>query len=149
MPLIEELAAEHERLTDLAAQVRRAVRDDDAGRARDRFGELVVLLMVHTAAEEAGVYAALRAVGELGDQVDALLADHASARQSTGGLGGSRWEEELVLGVIAELETHIAREEYDLFPATLLAIPPAGWDAAEQAAAQVRRDFAEVAGCAA
>jgi hypothetical protein len=46
--------------------------------------------------------------------------------------------------VLAELEAHIAREEYDLFPATLLAIPPRAWDAAEQAAARARLEFGDV-----
>ena len=148
MALIEELGAEHERLTDLVGQVHRGVARGDMGWARDRFGELVALLRVHTAVEEAGVFSALRAAGELGGQVDALLAEHASVWESIGGLG-RRWEGEVALRLIAELGAHIAREEYDLFPASLVAITPAGWDAAERAAAQIRRGFAEVSACAA
>ena len=137
-PLIDELGDEHERLTRVAAEVRRAGRAGDRVRARARFEELTALLRVHTAAEEAGVFSALRAAGELEDQVDALLADHAAVWASIDDLNGDGWEDEAVLRVIADLEAHIAREEYDLFPATVLAVPPGGWDAAEQTCARVR-----------
>lgn len=139
MPLIEELTADHDRLSDLGVQVIRAIREGDSAQARASFGELAALLWVHTAVEEAGVFSALRAAGELGDQVDALLADHEATLASIGALAGDQWDEAAALDLIADLDVHIAREEYDLFPATLMAMPPAGWDAAEHAAGQVRQ----------
>jgi hypothetical protein len=108
IPVIEDLGDQHARLGVLAETVRRAAAAGDTVRARAVFDELVEVLRVHTAFEEATVFAALRSEGEMDDDVDGLLAD---------------------------LHVHIAREEYDLFPAMLMALSPAGWDAVERAAA--------------
>jgi hypothetical protein len=139
MPVIEDLGADHEELLLRSGEVRRALADDDRSRAVDGFTALVRLLRTHTAVEEASVFAGLRAAGELDGDVDALLAEHVDTWTAVDRLdaGAAEWSG-AVLAVLDALAVHIAREEYDVFPATLVAISPSGWDEIEQAAARVR-----------
>jgi hypothetical protein len=139
MPVIEDLGADHEDLLARADLVRdrlRTGRRDDAAAA---FDELVRALRRHTAVEEASLFAALRASGEMVDAVDGLADDHTMVWRTVDALDpdGAGWDG-VVAGLLDDLQDHIAREEYDLFPASLMAIGPAEWDAVETAAEAVR-----------
>lgn len=136
MPVIEELGAAHAQLGVLADAVRRALAGDDVVGARSVFGVLVRDLRAHTTFEEATVFAALQAEGEMGDDVAALLDDHRRALDAADGLAADdpSWPSSVVK-LLDDLHSHIAREEYDLFPAMLMALSPAGWDAVERSAA--------------
>jgi hypothetical protein len=137
MPVIDVLGNDHIRLQDLAGRVRRAIAAGSTGQARELLAELVALLRLHTDVEEASVFAGLRAAGELGDDVDALLAQHQAAWTAVARLEGESWKEE-VLAFLDDLDEHIAREEYDLFPASLVFLPPLAWDEVEAAARRIR-----------
>jgi hemerythrin-like domain-containing protein len=138
MPVIERLSDDHERLLSLAQQVGRGIEAGDRPAARARLEHLLQLLRVHSDVEEASLYPALRDTGGLDEYVDALLADHDSVWQTAAHLDEATWDND-VLTLLNEIRCHISREEYDLFPATLLAISPSAWDDVEAAAAQVRR----------
>lgn len=140
MPVIEDLGADHEALLDLADDVERSIARHDESAARRQFARLVEGLRLHTAVEEASVFAALVAARELVDDVDALTGDHNKVWTDVENLDlleGDAWGA-AVARVLADLRGHITQEEYDLFPATLVAIGPQEWDAVELAAAGVR-----------
>ena len=140
MPAIEELGLAHARLGVLADEVRRGIAEGDAVRARAGLADLLDQLGEHTAFEEATVFAALQAEGEMGEDVAALLEDHRRSFEAVGDLpvDDGEWSS-AVLQLVAELHDHIAREEYDLFPAMLMALSPSGWAAVERAA-EAQRD---------
>lgn len=126
---IEELGEEHARLAVLSREVRASIAANDLGRARQKFGGLVVLLDAHSAKEEDGLFAALRAEGELLDDVAALICDHDAIAALI--VDGDSDFPSSALEVLRHLEQHIQREEYDLYPATRLALSAAGWDRVE------------------
>ena len=64
MPVIEDLGADHEALLDLADDVERSIARQDEPAARRQFARLVEDLRLHTAVEEASVFAALVAARE-------------------------------------------------------------------------------------
>ncbi len=132
MPVIADLGDDHDRLLLLADDVRRALAAGDDGLARERLRELAVVHATHIAVEEASILPALAAVDGVADQVD----EHASAGDALRRLEALSTEE--VLAVLDELHDHIAREEYDLFPAALLLIAPGDWDRDEASAAAAR-----------
>jgi hemerythrin-like domain-containing protein len=138
MPVIEGLSDDHERLSGLARKVRRGIEASDRPEARARLEDLLQLLRVHSEVEEASLYPALRDADGLDEYVDALLADHDSVWETAGHLDEATWDKD-VLALLNDIHCHISREEYDLFPAALLAISPSAWDDVEAAAAQVRR----------
>jgi hemerythrin-like domain-containing protein len=137
---IEELGREHDRLTTMGRQVRAHIAANDTVGARRMFDVLVDLLDAHSAKEEEGLFAVLRAEGELVDDVAALIADHDA-------IAGVIIRDDAdpsdfatkVDDVLSHLVEHIDREENDLYPATRLAVTPAGWarvEAVHQAAHQ-------------
>lgn len=138
--MIEDLGADHEDLLARSGRIRSlvsAARHDDATAA---FADLIDALRLHTDVEEASVFAGLRAAGEMLDHVEALAADHAEMWDTVTALDGadpSAWDA-AVVRLLDDLHDHITREEYDLFPATLLAIAPGEWDAIETAALAAR-----------
>ena len=136
--MIEDLGADHERLGDLARRVRTAIDAGDREAAHDALDDLITFLRHHTELEEASVFAALRAAGEMSDHVEALAADHAAVWDAVAALDDVDDWNARVLTLLDDLHEHIAREEYDLFPATLVALAPADWDAVEAAAREVR-----------
>lgn len=130
MPAIGELGAEHELLLDLSDRVRRAIAGGDDNVACDQFGDLVEILEVHTAVEEAGLFAALGDEGELDEHVAALLGDHTAAWASVEAISRAAadgWDL-AVCAFLDDLRAHIEREEYDLFPASIVALSPSGWE---------------------
>lgn len=142
VPVIEDLAADHENLHTLGHDLRRLIEAGDAAAAAalDAFRSV---LDRHCAVEEAGVFAGLRAAGELVDHVDALTVEHGAMTRALDHLDTQdpAWPSE-VLAVLDELHDHMCRENYDLFPATLLALDPHAWDRIEDTASQARRHAA-------
>jgi hemerythrin-like domain-containing protein len=126
---IEELGEEHARLAVLSHDVRASLAADDLGHARHLFNELVELLDAHSAKEEEGLFAALRAEHELLDDIAALIGEHDELAALI--VDGDSDFPSSALEVLRQLEQHVQREEYDLFPATRLALSPAGWDMVE------------------
>jgi hemerythrin-like domain-containing protein len=137
MPAIGELGAEHERILDLAGRVQRAIARGDGSSARSDFAELVADLRVHTAVEEAGLFTELRAAGEFDCHVAGLSGEHDATRETIDRLAamdaaGGEWDA-AVLAFLDELQDHIGREEYDLFPASIPALTTDGWERAADA----------------
>lgn len=138
MRVIEDLGAEHDELRSMAGNVRRAIEGGRRIDARRQLEDLVDLLRSHTDVEEASVFAALRAAGELGEHVKSLAEEHTAVWAQLDAADSRAWDR-TVLAVLDDLADHIAREEYDLFPAAVVALDPSAWDEAEAAADGVRR----------
>jgi len=69
-----ELAAEHERLLELAEVLDTALYDGID--ATVVFGEFIRLLQMHAAKEEIGLFVHVKSSTSLGDQIDALCREH-------------------------------------------------------------------------
>lgn len=117
-----ELAAEHERLLELADALRAALRAGAGATAV--FAELVRLLGMHAAKEEVGLFVQARLSSPLGDQIDALCREHDDLhRWLADGPTGP-----LVPDALRLLVTHIDDEEYDLFPHIIYVLDPEQWE---------------------
>ena len=122
-----ELAAEHERLSELADVLDTALYDGtDATVVFDEFHRL---LQMHAAKEEVGLFVHARSSTPLGDQIDALCSEHDDLhRWLADGPTGPHVAKALLL-----LATHIDDEEHDLFPHIIHALDPEQWDEIELA----------------
>ena len=122
-----ELAAEHERLTELGDTIYNALRDGNDASAV--FAEFLALLQMHAAKEEIGLFVHARSSTPLGDQIDVLCREHDDLhRWLADGPTGRHVPEALRL-----LVTHIDDEEYDLFPHIFHALDTEQWDEIELA----------------
>lgn len=127
-PLIGRFSAEHVRIGEVARTLRRAVEQGAHDEARVLLAELTALLGPHTAEEERGLFAELRAEGTLADEVDRLCAEHADIHGVLGGVDPANPDWDRVLGAVARLHRHIDKEEHGLFPAAVIILPIAAWD---------------------
>ena len=140
MPVIDDLGADHDDLLARARRVRGLLDAGDRDQAGSQLADLLDRLRVHTEVEEASVFAGLRAAGEMVDYVDSLAGEHAYVWAVVDALDPSDtagWDA-AVVGLLDDLQHHIGREEYDLFPATLVAIGPGEWEGVAAAAAKAR-----------
>jgi hypothetical protein len=128
VPVIAELAADHEALLELAARTRAAIAAGDRDTAARHLGRLIEGLHQHTATEEAGLFRVAARAPELLDVVHDLEHDHTDVWRAVGEFGDlASWDRQ-VRALVDDRRAHIAREEYDLFPATLVALGPAAWE---------------------
>lgn len=129
-PLVAQLAVDHERIAVLVSAARRALDDDDRVAARPVLDELGTLLRAHDELEEGGIYPELIAAG-LGSP--ALQADHeavdAAIRRALADAPGA-WAD--LPAALDRLTTHIATEEYDVFPAAHQVLSDPAWDRIER-----------------
>jgi hypothetical protein len=119
-----ELAAEHERLLELGDVLHRALHDGTD--AAVVFDEFALLLQMHAAKEEVGLFVHAKSSTPLGDR---RCREHDNLhRWLADGPTGRHVPEALRL-----LVTHIDDEEYDLFPHIIHALDPGQWDEIELA----------------
>jgi hemerythrin-like domain-containing protein len=124
-PLLAELGQQHEAITSAIGLLRDAVRGPEPKTIADRAAELRDLLEPHARLEEETLYTELSGAGLSEEdmvhehsRIDAIVAA-AAAGQASG---------DEVLTALGELEGHIHREEYDLFPATHQLLDDGAWD---------------------
>jgi hypothetical protein len=127
---IAELSADHERLLDDLAALRRAAAAGDDGGARAALGRLRPLLEAHAAREEQGVFHELVAADAGAGYVEAFRAEHDRLHTLVAAAGSPRWRE-ATAELCELLADHIAREERDLFPAAHQLLQPSQWDAVD------------------
>src|SRR5262249_22314159 len=100
----------------------------DPGTASQRLDDLLDRLLPHTATEESGLFAELRAEGSLTDAVDKLCAEHDDIHAVLGAVDFSAPDWPPVLRALDRLRRHIDTEEHGLFPAAVIALPIPSWD---------------------
>lgn len=127
-PVVGQLTAEHEAIGEAAGRLRRAIVDGRGEVAAGYLDDLLALLAPHTASEETGLFAELRAEGSLGDAVRQLCTEHDDIHGVLGDVDPARPDWPRVLAALDRLHRHIDNEEHGLFPAAVIALPIAAWD---------------------
>ena len=126
-PLIARFTTEHDAITEAADGLRRAI---PAGGTAPfaALDALLALLLPHTATEENGLFAELRAEGSLAGAVETLCAEHDDIHGVLRAVDRSTPDWTPVLAAVERLRDHIDHEEHGLFPAAVIALPIDAWD---------------------
>lgn len=139
VPAIAALTAEHDELRALARDAAAAARSGDRPAATALASRLLELLRPHTEIEEQALFPAM--AGEFAEHVASLQDDHRRIEDTLTAIAdptdtSENWTRELH-AALAELFTHILREQDGLFPATLSVLTPADWDRLDEIRDQV------------
>ena len=126
-PLIGQFTVEHEAIANAAGWLHRAIVDGESDPIR-ALDEMLALLVPHTATEEAGLFAELRAEGSLAEAVERLCAEHDDIHGVLGTVDRTAPDWPAVLAALERLHRHIDNEEHGLFPAAVIALPIDAWD---------------------
>jgi hypothetical protein len=137
VPAIGELMDEHAALADEAYGVREALRSDDAVIAMSRLTDLVPRLQRHVRREEGGVFRALRSSGEFLDEVDPLEGEHGDLEKAIATLDPRAPAfRNAVVDLLDDLVAHISRENYGIFPVSVVTLGAKGWAIVDRAHAE-------------
>ena len=131
IPLIRDFIAEHEEVSALGAKAMRELGHGDVAQAQSDVERMRALLASHWRGEEDGVFRAMAAADQsYADYIAPLKDEHRELGAFLAGIDPTdpghvaRFRRGLV-----DLAEHIAREEDGLFPATLVTLGGADWDA--------------------
>jgi hypothetical protein len=131
---IRELMDEHTALVDQAYGVRQALGSDDPATAMSRLTDVVPRLQRHVQREEDGIFRALRGSGEFLDEVDALEGEHGDLEKAIAALDPDGPDFRVaVTQLLDDLDAHIAREDYGIFPVSVVTLSAAGWTIVDEA----------------
>ena len=138
-PSIARFGAEHEQIQSLVVDLRQAHAAGDRDAVVALAERVQRALVPHVAREERGLFPELSAAGASG-HVRELEGDHARldaalATVAGGELDGPGWA--ALPGVLDELDDHIWREEYDVFPAAIQLLGPSAWQRVEDTCASL------------
>ena len=134
---VGRLMDEHDRLRELGEHVRRHLAAGEDADARAHLEELLTVLGPHVAKEENALFPLLRQVDELAAHVTLLEAEHADLFDAVDDLDDvpaaapPTWRES-VLQILRELDGHIYKEDFGLFPAALASLDGDDWDAVDR-----------------
>ncbi|MFB7947783.1 hemerythrin domain-containing protein [Kitasatospora phosalacinea] len=130
IPLIKDFIREHEAATDLTGEIARLLEAGDLAAAGALLPPLAAELASHWWGEEQGLFRVMRGDPEFAAYIDALEAEHRGLAELLAGTDpASPTDRAALLTAFAELHEHIAKEEDGLFPASLIALTAADWDA--------------------
>lgn len=128
---IAALMSEHDRLRELTGLIRSDLAAGDDTAARARFEQVLVVLGPHVAKEEGSLFPMLRRDGALADHVGVLEGEHAGLFDAVDDLddvgSAGRWRDG-VLAVLHDLDEHMYKEDFGLFPAALATLDGPDWD---------------------
>jgi hemerythrin-like domain-containing protein len=125
---------EHEALTGQAYGVRQGLRFGDLATAVSRLTELVAHLQRHVQREEDGIFLALRSNGEFLDEVDSLEGEHGELEKAIAILDHRASDfPAAVTRLLDDLDAHIAREDYGIFPVSVVTLSAEGWTIVDRA----------------
>ena len=134
---VARLMDEHDRLREISEHIRRHLTAGDDAGARRHLDALLVVLGPHVLREEGALFPLLRRVDELAAHVRVLESEHASLYDAVDDLddlpagAGQRWRDGLRL-VLRELDEHMYKEDFGLFPAALATLDGSDWDAVDR-----------------
>jgi hypothetical protein len=118
---------EHTALIDQAYGVRQALASDAAA-AMSRLADVVPRLQRHVRREEEGILRALRDTGEFLDEIDALEGEHGDLEKAIATLDPrAPGLPAAITHLLDDLDAHIAREDYGIFPVSVVTLGAAGW----------------------
>ena len=125
---------EHTALVDESYGVRQALQTGDPAEAMTLLSELVSRLQRHVQREEDGIFRALRDSGEFLDEVDALEGEHGDLAKAIAALDPDAQDfRASVTGLLDDLAVHIEREDYGIFPASVVTLGAVGWTIVDRA----------------
>jgi iron-sulfur cluster repair protein YtfE (RIC family) len=136
---IAALMSEHDRLRELTGHIRRHLAAGDDAAARAHFEELLLVLGPHVAKEEGALFPVLRRDDDLADHVTVLEGEHAGLyddvdeldEAAASSVGPQPWRDG-VLRLLHDLDEHMYKEDFGLFPAALASLSGAEWDAMDR-----------------
>ena len=131
---IDGLIDEHRDLMTIMAALERAVGDPNSD-VDQLLDQLETSLSHHTVREESGLFGVLPQVDVPAEYVGLFEHDHGHLVEL---IHSARSDHQRVAELLNSLETHMAREENDMFPAAEQLLGPADWDAVRSAVADVR-----------
>ncbi|MEV0570379.1 hemerythrin domain-containing protein [Dactylosporangium sp. NPDC050588] len=145
---IDELTREHDTVVNLIGEVRAARAAADTGGMADLARRIAAVLGPHTEVEEQGLFPLL--AGEFPDQVTALEAEHDAIEAVLGQAAAGTptdpaWPDRFVR-ILDVLRDHILKEQDGVFPAALISLSGADWDAVDAVRARVGSPTASPAG---
>jgi hemerythrin-like domain-containing protein len=130
---IDGLIDEHRDLMTIMAALRRALDDPDAD-LTGLLNQLETALDHHTDREESGLFNVLRQVEVPAQYMGLFEHDHSHL---VGLIHVARSDRQRIDELLNRLESHMAREENDMFPAAEQLLGPADWAAVEAAVADL------------
>lgn len=132
---VARLMGEHDRLRELGEHIRRHLAAGDDAAARVHFQELLVVLGPHVAEEESTLFPMLRRHAELAEHVTVLEGEHAGLYDDVDDLDDAAtagaWRAG-VLRVLHDLDEHMYKEDFGLFPAALATLDGDQWDSVDR-----------------
>jgi iron-sulfur cluster repair protein YtfE (RIC family) len=130
---VAALMREHDRLRELSGSIRRHLTGNREAAARAEWVRLLVVLGPHVAKEEGFLFPVLSRDESLAAHVAVLQEEHAGLYDAVDDLddAGAGWPRG-VLVVLHALDEHMFKEDYGLFPAALVTLDGAEWDAMDQ-----------------
>ena len=131
MPLIRDYVAEHERASDLGDHALRAIDQGDLGAARESIDAMGQVLERHWQGEENGIFRVMAVREEqYADYVAPLIVEHRELAELLAAVDVSDPADQQRLRVAFEqLTEHISKDEDGLFPASVVTMGGAEWDA--------------------
>lgn len=135
IPLIRDYIAEHDRAREAGDSCLRAVGHGDLALARHQLGRMAAELEAHWRGEEAGIFTVMSARdSSYADYVAPLIEEHRELSALLARIDLSVPADVHALReAVDELAEHISKEEDSLFPASLIELSGADWDAAMDA----------------
>ncbi len=125
---------EHTALVDQADHVRRGLSSGDPVAAKELLADLVRHLDRHVQREEDGIFRALRTAGELLEEIGALEGEHRALEATITGLDVDSPDfDARVTSLLDDLSGHIDREDYGIFPVSVVTLGAAGWAIVDRA----------------
>jgi hemerythrin-like domain-containing protein len=125
---------EHTAIVDESYVVRHSLQSGDRAEAMTLLTGLATRLEHHIRREEDGIFRALRDSGEFLDEVDALKGEHNEFEKSIAALDPeARDFPAAVSTLLDDLAAHIDREDYGIFPVSVVTLGAAGWTIVDQA----------------
>lgn len=124
---------QHDVISELGAAVRKLLAEGDEPTARVQVAVLLSILRPHVTWEEDGLFARIVRQGDFADHVARLEADHEKlyAALEAAETGPRSWRIE-ILEMLDELDAHIYRENFGLFPAAIAVLDGPDWEAIAQ-----------------
>lgn len=128
VPSVGELMDEHAALMDEANRVRQALTIGDKKLAMQRLNRLAGHLQRHVQREEAGIFTALRDMGEFLDELNELETEHRQFHGVVTALDASSADFDAeVMRLFDDLGGHVEREDLGIFPVSVVTLDESGW----------------------
>jgi hemerythrin-like domain-containing protein len=125
---------EHAALMDEAQRVLQALAIGDRRLATQRLNRLAGHLHRHARREEAGIFTALRDMGEFLDELDELEAEHRQFHEVVADLDDRSADfDAVVTRLFDDLGEHVEREDLGIFPVSVVTLNESGWRLVDQA----------------